>query len=982
MKAIASSIQEKKQKFAASCVLDKNPATRWSSEFSDPQWIYIDAGKPIPFNLITLCWETAYAKVYEIQISNDALNWKTVYRQEKGSGGKETIYLGNQKARYVRMYGIKRATEWGYSLYKFDLQLCEDNKTPAPPKNLTAVLAEKEVFLNWDDNTEVDLVGYNLYRSKSRKGSFKKINRYIISHSYYKDKDITTDIIYYYIVKAVDYSGNESLASNLCAVRLSKPATASTRKRNYFTVPACAFKRYLGDIPNKCASSSPNRGIALGGFGAGSFMYNLSGSFGPWALNVPWYHERWLSQGAFHIYEKANNCTPKVRCLSTDKNLKKSWCKLKVGEGKYFALQPKGWTTYNCFTTDISSIFYSPIIAHNYKETSYPVAVWKWRFYNPEDKEVDISVMFTWCQPPFGNQIRKGYKNSYISRDNICGVVLKSSHPDNTVETQNTEWCLATKEDKNLEVSYVISWNKDGDGQDIWNDFKKDGRLSNRRLDNSDSAAALSFRIKLKPYEKRIVPIVLSWDYPVVKFGDAPDRNTQWWKKYTQYFGRNANNSFKIAQEALSNYSIWEKQIDEWMEPIINNSKYPDWLKCAAFNELYYNQFGGCFYEGGLKSGHKQEYLGKHTDDSKHFLMESMTYRFCNTFDVRHYSSIIYAKLWPEIEKDTLINWADAIMYFNVDHQTPHDAGSPNDDPYFKWDAYGTNKLRWKDLPSKFIQQCWRYYYLYKDKNFLRYVWPACKATYEYMKTTDTDKDCLPNNKGSDNTYDAWGLYGTSLLCGGLWVGALESMEKMAEIMDDPIIEEVRAWLNKAKPELHKQLWHEKGGYYKIDTESRYPTAIMADGLNGQRYCEAYGLDDILPKPNIKSHLLQVYKRNVLPLHDFTGDGIGKCGAINGIKEDGSLIGSKEQAEEIWVGSTYFLAASMYHAGLKDEALKTAFGAYYLTYEQESTAYWFNTPEAWHNKGLDPRPVHPEQYQRPRAVWELIFEIDEPFKKR
>ena len=67
----------------------------------------------------------------------------------------------------------------------------------------------------------------------------------------------------------------------------------------------------------------------------------------------------------------------------------------------------------------------------------------------------------------------------------------------------------------------------------------------------------------------------------------------------------------------------------------------------------------------------------------------------------------------------------------------------------------------------------------------------------------------------------------------------------------------------------------------------------------------------------------------------------------------------------------------MYHAGLKEEALKTAFGVYYLTYEEESTAYWFNTPEAWHNKGLTPRPTNPEQYQRPRAVWELIFEIDE-----
>lgn len=152
----------------------------------------------------------------------------------------------------------------------------------------------------------------------------------------------------------------------------------------------------------------------------------------------------------------------------------------------------------------------------------------------------------------------------------------------------------------------------------------------------------------------------------------------------------------------------------------------------------------------------------------------------------------------------------------------------------------------------------------------------------------------------------------------------------------------------------------------------------MSDGLNGQRYCETYGLPDILPRKKIKSHLFQVYQRCVVPLHDFNGDGIGDCGAINGMKADGTLL-FNGQSDEIWAGSTYFLAASMYHAGLKTEALKTAYGIYYLTYEEESTAFWFNTPEAWHDKGLSPRPKNPEQYQRARAVWELLLEIDNPY---
>jgi hypothetical protein len=67
----------------------------------------------------------------------------------------------------------------------------------------------------------------------------------------------------------------------------------------------------------------------------------------------------------------------------------------------------------------------------------------------------------------------------------------------------------------------------------------------------------------------------------------------------------------------------------------------------------------------------------------------------------------------------------------------------------------------------------------------------------------------------------------------------------------------------------------------------------------------------------------------------------------------------------------------MFHAGLTDEALNTAYGAYYPVYQAENLAYWFNTPEAWWDGGVHPRPSgYPHQYLRARAVWELVFEIE------
>ncbi|MFA5338634.1 MAG: GH116 family glycosyl hydrolase [Candidatus Omnitrophota bacterium] len=753
-----------------------------------------------------------------------------------------------------------------------------------------------------------------------------------------------------------------------------------TRKRDFFEIPDCAWKRGLGDVPSNTASSCPDRGVALGGFGAGAFMYSISGAFGPWALKCGAYDQTWLYEGAFHVYEKVGSGPAKVKTLGTNPSLKPAWDKLNKGEAAYCALQPKGWVTYDCFTLDISQKFFSPIIPNNYKETSYPVAVWQFKFSNPAKEKAEASVMLTWPQPPFSGSLRRrGYKNILKNDGDITGIVLKADRPDNTPETQNSEWCVASRADKGAVLTYALSWNKDGDGSEVWRDFKADGLLGNSRLDGSDSAAAIAVKVSLGPGESKVVPVVLSWDFPVVKFGDACVTGTEWWRKYTEYFGRDSAQSFNIAKEALANYPEWEKKVDAWMNPVIRNRKYPAWLKTAAFNELYYTQFGGTFYESGLKSGHDREYMGLHEDDHKFFVMESIGYPFCETFDVRHYCSILTLKFWPEIERDILRCFADGIMHYDSLHQTPHDFGAPADDPFFKFDNYGTNKLHWKDLHAKFIQQVARYYYVREDREFLDYCWAAVKMTYEYMKSQDTDGDGLPNNNGSDNTYDAWGLYGTSLLCGGLWVGALEAVVKLAHVQRDPILKEALGLLDKARTNLDKQLWNEAGQYYRMDTAGKNSGAIMADGLNGQRFCETTELPDILPRERMVRYLKKVYEMCVVPLNDFNGDGVGDCGAINSRNADGSDI-NINMAREVWPGSTYFMAATMYHLGLKEEALKAAYGCYYIVYGHEPSAYWFNTPEGWHDGGGTPRPTNPEQYQRARAVWELLLEIDDPYE--
>ena len=105
----------------ASMVTDGGAGSRWESEYSDPQWIYVDLGKEEEVGSVVLKWETACAQEYELQVSGDAKKWKTVYANKEGKGGTERIDFHPVAARYVKLAAARRATHFGYSLFEFEI---------------------------------------------------------------------------------------------------------------------------------------------------------------------------------------------------------------------------------------------------------------------------------------------------------------------------------------------------------------------------------------------------------------------------------------------------------------------------------------------------------------------------------------------------------------------------------------------------------------------------------------------------------------------------------------------------------------------------------------------------------------------------------------------------------------------------------------------------------------------------------------------
>jgi hypothetical protein len=117
----ATASSQENASFPASAAVDGNTTgTRWSSAFTDPQWIQVDLGSTVNVCKVVLYWEPAYATAFQVQVSNDGTNWTSIYSTTTSTGGTQTLNITGS-GRYIRMYGTARATQYGYSLWDFQV---------------------------------------------------------------------------------------------------------------------------------------------------------------------------------------------------------------------------------------------------------------------------------------------------------------------------------------------------------------------------------------------------------------------------------------------------------------------------------------------------------------------------------------------------------------------------------------------------------------------------------------------------------------------------------------------------------------------------------------------------------------------------------------------------------------------------------------------------------------------------------------------
>jgi non-lysosomal glucosylceramidase len=780
------------------------------------------------------------------------------------------------------------------------------------------------------------------------------------------------------------------LSSLLCMA-----GSISLFAQGLWEMPACAWKRQLGDRP--VFSSFPHyslggarpetlskKGMPLGGIGAGSLMYNFCGSFGPFYMKPAVYEERFLSQAAFHVREEVDGEVT-TRTLATEDVLP-AWKRLDRGDADYRALFPRAVFDYKAFRTQLSLLQFSPVIRDNYRETSYPVGMFLFKVKNTQAKTVKLSFMFTFPNAAHvlpggdggsGDNLRPrrtGLFNSLLKDRTQTAIVMGASDTSNVAETQHSAWCIATSP----KASYVECWDGEGDGSEIWNDFAGDGRLSGRNLcaASRTPSGALCVSVSLKPGEETVVPFALAWYFPLTTFGQG----AIWKKRYTEYFpeGRESAEAAAITAEGLKNYPRWLEAVDAWTLPVANNANCPEWLRAGALNELYYQTFGGSFWENGLVNGEKK--FGNRPGLHMAGVMECMDYHYLETFDVRHHTARVTRDLWPQIERDILLTYSDVVAAGTWGACT-HDIGAPAFDPVNAPDRYvseyskggGKETTPWSEYSPKFIQQVYMYWKQYGDDAFLDACWLSLVRSFFYQITTDRNDDGITEMISSE-------YVDNKLFNAILWIVSLEALKEMAAHRGDTEMQTMAQYqLAKARTNSEKQFWDGALGFYRFNQTTPF---LMADATVGQRCADIFGLPPALDAERLHSHFNQCFERLVKPLRDFDGDGIGDLGAANILNlEGGPGVKTSEHAHEheVWTGVTYNLAASMYHWGalrgdetLKKKALLTGRGVYMQCWLNDEYAVWFATPEAlWFREVPKVRGL---MYQRPRGIWELMME--------
>jgi hypothetical protein len=336
-------------------------------------------------------------------------------------------------------------------------------------------------------------------------------------------------------------------------------------------------------------------GMPLGGIGCGKFEMLPSGWFGRFTLNHNWDLPLWEepfvpSRGTFFAVSASDGVRRVTRWL------RRGWPENELADAEQARrVEFRGAFPFAevAFVDEklpvrASLRAWSPLIPHNMKDSSLPVAFFRVTLENPLDRLLQASVMMS--LENFvgigGVRVHEGKQRWYFADGSLQQPVVVSGSALQGLRFRSPRQFEGIG--KNVSGEYLLlsdgpttdrGWDALGDGNALVEDFRLDGELNGLTMrakeDKVRPAGALCRKVLLSPRSKQTVYFIVTWW--------MPDHVTLDLKNHSHFCQREFRDAEKVAAYAFEQRERLAKETDAWAR-LVRESNLPAWLKSLALN--------------------------------------------------------------------------------------------------------------------------------------------------------------------------------------------------------------------------------------------------------------------------------------------------------------------------------------------------------------------------------------------------------------
>ncbi|MBM3887642.1 MAG: hypothetical protein FJ388_00805 [Verrucomicrobia bacterium] len=560
---------------------------------------------------------------------------------------------------------------------------------------------------------------------------------------------------------------------------------------------AVALDQGFDDTTGVIHNGAWHDGVPLGALGCGKFEMLPAGWFSRFTINHNWdepfWDHRWkASRATFFAIRAASASTlnpqpSTVRMLRFGRREQELPGVAQVAHVAYRGRFPFADVEFKdaALPVGIALRAWSPLVPHNAKDSSLPVAFFEFTLANTNAQPVEVLLMFsmehfigcggyqvhgdhrTWREQD-GNRVEPATVKNLggASAPRPSGSEEQSQGAEAPPTFTGLRF-FSTREFTGMKLNsageyWLLSdgpttargWGAASDGKEVLDLLSGNPQSAIRNPQSVATAGAICRKVTVPAGGKQKVLFMFAWWMPHHVTMDGKDHG--------HYYQRSFDNPSSLAAYAVAQRERLARETAEW-GGLVNRSNLPEWLKRMILDGTHPMFCNTLLTRDGE--------FAVHEDPS---WMEGAL----GTMDQRTVSHVFAGTFFPELSRAELELFRRCQQ---PDGEITHFCGNI-------YQVIGNPRVyygitRWPDLPMVYIWQVLKHYRWTGDRKFLDESWPGIKRALDWLAAADRDGDGVPEG---GTTYDAGVQYGGNFVfTASVYVAALQSAIEIARLQND-----------------------------------------------------------------------------------------------------------------------------------------------------------------------------------------------------